>query len=216
MKKSWKDVSINDYFGLVDFINKQIEDGISDNDLGIYLASYLSGVGVDELMNIRYVDLLNVMSQFSWATQPVKRAAVPPISIMINGVRYNVCLDVRKMTASQFIDFNEFCKDRRKFYNNLMACMLIPEGKKYGEGYDVIALSEEIGKCVNIVDAETIWFFFLQWSRILLNITLRSLTRMMKRRMRKEKEQEKKEKMEETIKSLERLKQTLSIYGQVG
>jgi len=42
------------------------------------------------------------------------------------------------MTASQYIDFQNFYKQYDDYMPNLAACFLLPNGKKYGEDYDPI------------------------------------------------------------------------------
>ncbi len=64
------------------------------------------------------------------------------------------------MTASQYIDFQNFYKQYDDFMPNLAACFLLPNGKKYGEDYDPIDEAEFLNTHLTIDIFSDIMFFF--------------------------------------------------------
>lgn len=75
--------------------------------------------------------------------EPRKR--MPSEKLTLNGKRYNVSLYPAKWTAAQYLDYNSVLGGSGdKKMAKLIACFTVPEGKKYGEGYDFDALVDEI------------------------------------------------------------------------
>ena len=63
-------------------------------------------------------------------------------------------------------------------YPQIMACFMVPKGKKYGE-YDIDDVVKELNEYFSIVDAETIMFFFAEsYQKLITNIRI-SLTKQM-------------------------------------
>lgn len=75
--------------------------------------------------------------------EPRKR--MPSEKLTLNNKRYNVSLYPAKWTAAQYLDYNAVLGGSEdKKMAKLIACFTVPEGKKYGEGYDFDALVDEI------------------------------------------------------------------------
>ena len=72
------------------------------------------------------------------------KAKAPETEYTIAGDKYTVQLNIRQMTAAQYIDFQNFYKDYQKNFKYIFLCFLIPKGKKYNEGYDLIELADKL------------------------------------------------------------------------
>ena len=75
----------------------------------------------------------------------------------INKHTYILSPAIEDMTTSQFWDFTEYSKDPKNIAK-VLACFLIPEGKKYGEDREVVLADMEE---LSIVDVNCIAFFLL-------------------------------------------------------
>ena len=86
---------------------------------------------------------------------------MPKVSIkkkyVINNHTYTLSPEIEDMTTSQFWDFTEYSKDPKNIAK-VLACFLIPEGKKYGEDREVVLADMEE---LSIVDVNCIAFFLL-------------------------------------------------------
>jgi hypothetical protein len=122
----------------------------------------------------------------------------------INGQMYEVHLNVEDMTMSQYIDFQTFIKEKEKYLKNICACFLIPKGKKYGEGYSISEVVEDIGNYFSIVDAHSIFFFFIILFQSLTKATLDCLVRKMKKQQKKMNKEEQ-EKIQQAIDELNKV-----------
>lgn len=162
--KSWNDVSIDKYYQILDIFN---DDSKAEFDKYMSLLALFCDVDEDVVYSLDIVKAQAMFSAISWIHDfsfLKKKGSMGKInSVIIDGNKYNVCVDLQKFTVSQYIDFQTFWqhKDLKKYYGNILAVFIIPEGHKYGEGYDVAELSTTIRQKVSIVTANQVCFFFL-------------------------------------------------------
>ena len=75
-------------------------------------------------------------------------------TITIGDTEYEVAVDGDKMIAGQYIDYQTYRqKNDDKYLVNMLACFLIPKGKKYCEGYFIDEVIKEIGEKMDIITA---------------------------------------------------------------
>lgn len=78
-------------------------------------------------------------------------------------------LDLEKITAAQFIDFQAFSPDADSKLVEILSCFLIPEGCAYNEGYDIRAVQQAIREDFTVKDAiDVSTFFFAKFARLLV------------------------------------------------
>lgn len=106
----------------------------------------------------------------------------------IGGKEYYVELNPRKMQANQYIDYQNFIKDPNVNITNIAACFLIPKGKTYNNGYDVLDETEFLDQHLTVDVLQDICFFFRKLYQELTLSTLHSLEREMKKNLKKEKD----------------------------
>lgn len=89
----------------------------------------------------------------------------------LNGHEYYLEKDIRKLTASQFVDFQIYSVDMKM--ENILSIFLLPVKKsgffgkkheKYGDNYDVLQVQNDILHYMKIADAQAISDFFLHLS----------------------------------------------------
>ena len=89
--------------------------------------------------------------------------------------------------------------------------------KVYGDGYDIIELSEFIYKNMSIAVARSIMFFFtLQYrilSKVLMDYSIAQVKKSMKKSMKNEKDMEKKMKMEQAIHQMTQARDLIDNMG---
>lgn len=174
MKKSWRDVTIYEYFNLVDRLS---DEGLTEYEREVILVSFVMGVTEDKVwdmtigefranqLNTAFMKEFNVARDCNFKT------------ISIDGEKYDVCTDLHNFTVAQYIDFQTFYAqrstssmqaDRKAGRNNanilasLLACFIIPRGHGYAEGYDINDLKLKIINGLDILTAEELLFFFLK------------------------------------------------------
>lgn len=67
----------------------------------------------------------------------------------------------RDLTASQYIDFQTYNKQGEDKVVEMLSCFLVPKGKRYAEGYDVVELQDAIRREMSVYDVLSVMAFFL-------------------------------------------------------
>lgn len=200
--KSWNDISINTFNKLKD-IKINSNDSIELLDSNITLLSILCDVDEDTIADLTTSEFSTLLSQTTFLKD------MPKVKIQeyykINGKEYQVFLSMKNMTVSQYIDFQTFYKEQDKYFKELLACFIIPKGKKYGEDYDVQEVIDDIGNHLSIVDANSILFFFVLLYQSLTKAMLTYSIQQMKKAKRKMNKEEK-EKIDLAIEEVKRVK----------
>ena len=80
-------------------------------------------------------------------------------------------LDYKKITASQYIDFQEIAKNEKDGVPPLveiLSCLMVPVGKRYCEDYDPQEVREAMRMHLSTEDAITLYSFFI--ARLLISM----------------------------------------------
>lgn len=171
MKKSWRDVTIDEYFNLVDRLS---DEGLTEYEREVILVSFVTGLDEDKVwdmtigefkanqLNTAFMKEFNVARDCNFKT------------ISLAGEKYDVCTDLHNFTVAQYIDFQTFYaqrKDNANILASLLACFIIPRGHGYAEGYDINDLKLKIINGLDILTAEELLFFFLKRYLLLMRAT---------------------------------------------
>ena len=171
MKKSWRDVTIDEYFNLVDRLS---DEGLTEYEREVILVSFVTGLDEDKVwdmtigefkanqLNTTFMKEFNVARDCNFKT------------IQLAGEKYDVCTDLHNFTVAQYIDFQTFYaqrKDNANILASLLACFIIPRGHSYAEGYDVNDLKNKMINGLDILTAEEHLFFFLKRYLLLMRAT---------------------------------------------
>jgi hypothetical protein len=211
--RTWKDITVNKFLELERIKNSYEKTGDDDLDAinrAVAILQVVCDASEDEILDLPK----NVFSELLAATNFLMEMPKAKITdkYVINGKKYNVFLEMNNMTVSQYIDFQTFYKDQDKYTKEMIACFLIPEGKKYGE-YDINEVINDIGNHMSIVDAYSILFFFTILSMSLTKVTLNCSIKDMRKMMKKEKNEEQKMMMEMAIMEMEKALHSLKNGG---
>lgn len=197
----WDDITIEIYDKI-----KSIE--ISDNlneeemiDVNIKLLSILCDVDEETIINLPLTEFTILIGKTEFLKEMPKYEIEQYYEIG-KGKVFEVQMNLRNLTTAQYIDFQTFIKDKDKNLKNILACFLLPKGKKYGEDYDVVDVAEYLYKNMSIAKARSIMFFFtLQYqslTKVMLNYSIKTL----KKEMKKEKDMEMKKQMETALQQM--------------
>lgn len=199
-KKSYKDVNLKEYKKIVEINNRELDSNIEKD---IAVLSVLLGVEESEVYNLPIVELRSLLEQIKWvydyAFKPTGKLAN---KIKIDGEEYIVNPDLNSFTVSQYMDFQNFWDKRSERMGNLLAVFIVPKGKKYNEGYDVIALADRLEEIFTLDDWNNVCFFFLKNYLISTKASLLYSDWQMRKMQRKEKNPQKKQEIKNLRKQL--------------
>lgn len=181
MIKNWNEMDLSHYKRLFEIIRKDWENEL---DMNLAMVSVLSDMPIEDITNMEVNKLQEFINNLKFIETPYK-PKTPETTYNIGNKEYKVFFNVNKMTASQYIDFQNFYKQYDDFMPNLAACFLLPNGKKYGEDYDPIDEAEFLNTHLTIDIFSDIMFFFINLLQVSTLSTLHSSEREMKKRLRK-------------------------------
>ena len=184
MIKSWNEMDLAHYRKLLDVIRKEWENEL---DMNLAMVSVLSDIPLEEIQNMELNKLQELINNLKFVENQYK-PKTPETKYIIGDREYRVFFNVNKMTASQYIDFQNFYKKYDDFMPNIAACFLLPNGKKYGEDYDPIDEAEFLNNHLTIDVFSDIMFFFVNLLRLSTLTTLHSSEKEMKKELKKTKD----------------------------
>ena len=196
IKNSWKDVTIDEYFDLCERLS---DDTLTDYEKIIIKISFITGKSEDEIWNLSWSDFRSLQVEALWMDEFQLKENVKFKSIEINGEKYSIDTNLQNFTVAQYIDFQTFFPKRKenpRIIGNILACFIIPQGKKYAEDYDIKELVDNINSNLDIMTANEILLFFLKQYLILIRATVNYFNWVLKRMKKKSKNKEEVEKLE--------------------
>ena len=177
---TWKDINIKTFKK----INKIIKDSnLTDVEKEISLISILFNIDEDELYDMDLHTLKTYSTQIAFIEEFQPDYGKCPKIERIGDVEVSVDYNLSHFTVAQYIDFMANIQSKEADIARLLACILIPKGKKYNTDYDLEAFIKQIEEELNIYDAESMLFFYIIESLTLLKRSHRTL--MMKAMARK-------------------------------
>ena len=209
---NWNKITLEVFDKLKGIDTSNLGDLVGNLDVNVKLVSVLCDVDEDEVTALP-------LSQFGkLVKETLFIKEMPKYNInttyKIGDREFEVRTNLRELTTAQFIDFQTFIKEGDKKLHNLIAVFLLPKGAKvYGDGYDIIELSEFIYKNMSIAVARSIMFFFTLQYRILSKVLMDYSIAQVKKSMKKEKDMEKKMKMEQAIHQMTQARDLIDNMG---
>lgn len=192
---NYKDLSINKYLEIKEILSSDVEE----YDKKVSLVAVLNDMTEDEVLELPAKKFHIYLQGTAFLFNEIERK-IPKDSYVLGGRKYELVLDMDRITAGQYIDYNTFLKSDDII--GLLSVVLIPKGKKYGD-YDMKAVHRDIGEYLSIEEGSNIADFFFQLSRSLMTSTVRYSTSKLRKMMRKEKDMEKVKMYQKAIAVLE-------------
>lgn len=121
----------------------------------------------NEIMNLPLQEYMDLSESISFLLQPLpKFKARAKDKYVIGDLVLIPTKDIKKFTASQYIDYQVFIKEGNKMVE-LVSTLLVPKGCTYGNDYDIADVYEAVGKMSVTEVAELSAFFLQQYKRLI-------------------------------------------------
>ena len=186
--KDWTDISLKQYYTIKELLEEPDE--------------YTTYNIIDLLYSVDSVNLpLTELKKYNNALEFLNKE-VPVVNIKpqykINGVVYNSNFNLTQVTATQFIDYQNYIGTEH--FEDYLSVFFIPEGHKYNDGYDIDKVKKDLLE-LDFPTVKSVAFFFTIFLAKLQN----SFLSYLKKDLRKMKmEKEKRKEIEELISKLEK------------
>lgn len=159
---NYRDLPVGKYLEIV----RLCEQEMDETDRKVAILAILSGLSEDEVLNLPLTKFTAWSAKARFLENPCPDNLIPGVSrnYPIGGFVLLPSTDIRKITAAQYIDFQNFSDDREHNIVELISCFLIPRGCEYNEGYDVTEVHEAIRKELSVAEVLALLaFFFKSW-----------------------------------------------------
>lgn len=181
---SYKDLPLGMYLDIL-----RIDEDETLDDLGRQVAvlAVLTGLKESEILQLPLGEYAANTARLAFLQQDVPEPLRPiGKTIVIGGVKYGVPQSPAKISTAQFVDFRAYAgKWKERPIPELLSTLLVPEGHKYADGYEVEDVQAALRSELDTVTAFALSAFFLRsWSQF-IEASLYSLERPIKKLKRR-------------------------------
>lgn len=207
---NWGQLPVGTYIKCKAIVN---DESLDEVDKNVKLISLFTDIDEDIVWSCSLGEINDIVTKLGSMTMPTKYASNPK-TINIDGTTYIVSQDLSKFTYAQFVDFQTYIKMGDEYLANMLACFVIPKGKKYNIDYDPNEVAKIFNDKLAINSANACTVFFSQKLLSSTDKTLDSLENTMMKMNKKEKDKTVKMKITEAITGLKQMRQSFgSIFS---
>lgn len=151
------------------------DESLDDLDRQVKIIAILADMDEDDVLNLpiqQYAEMA-AKSRFLEDMETTDANSISKV-YYVGGFELVPVTDHRRITAAQYIDFQEYAKAGDENLVEILSCLLIPKGMAYNRGYDVIDVQNAIRQDMSVSDALTLTAFFFASYRRLISAFLTS------------------------------------------
>lgn len=142
-------------------------------DVTVGMLSVLTGMTEDDLLDLPIVEFTELAARARFLEEKPGDARMRGVYTLGEFTLVPV-KDARKVTAAQYIDFQTFSRKGISAAPGVLSCLLVPEGRRYAEGYDPVDVQKAVAENLPVADAFALYAFFLNSLRKSMADTLTS------------------------------------------
>lgn len=156
---NYKDLLLGDYMEIVALSR---DESLDELEKQVKILSILTGLTEDELLNLPITEYQVLSSKLAFLAQALPdNAQRLANSYRVGKFDLVPVTDMRKVIAAQYIDFQSFHQaGMEDHFAEILSCLLVPNGEKYNQGYDILEVQDAIRKNLSVYDSMTIYSFF--------------------------------------------------------
>lgn len=147
-----------------------------DIDKQVAIIALLSDTTEPDVLKWPIADYAQAAAKVAFLSSPCPNTPAAA-TIQAEGFTLIPVKDFTKITTAQYVDFQTFAKDIPQSLPRLLSCLLVPQGCRYNEDYDIYAVQRAIEALPLPVAMGLSAFFFASLSES-ITASLASLARM--------------------------------------
>lgn len=167
-KHGWSEVTLSEYRRINEIIK---DENLSSAEKDIALLAILCEVPEDKIWEMNVENVRDLRTEMLWLNRDFDYPKTLNFKkIKVGDWDCKVESDITKMTYAQFVDFETYISEMDEYKQpvkkaEVLSVFIIPEGHKYGDGYDVLSLQKAIDENVSYLLYSTLWAFFFEKSK---------------------------------------------------
>ena len=175
-KIHWKDITIAKHKAIM-AVYEKYRDSEDDILMAYDLVCAVYGKS-EEWMNTLKVSEANEWVNTLAFVNEKPKPNVAKQYYTLNGHKYKVSLNMQALTTGQYLDFQQLADKCREMPAEFLSVLLIPNGHKYNDGYDLEEVVKDIENYMSVEDCMGLSAFFFNLLQISIRRSIRSLKRM--------------------------------------
>lgn len=151
------------------------DESLDDLDRQVKIIAILADMAEDDVLNMpleKYAEMA-AKTRFLESMETTDANNISK-AYYVGGFKLVPVTDHRRITAAQYIDFQEYAKAGDENLVEILSCLLIPEGMTYNRGYDVVDVQNAIRQDMSVADALALTAFFFASYRRSISASLTS------------------------------------------
>lgn len=134
-KKTWHNITLGQFKELT-AITEVKDEYMMCNIIDLVYGTDSSNMQLSEFNE--YLDAVAFMNE---DIKPVKKL---PDRVTLNGRTYDTGCNLTEVSVAQYIDYQNYCKREKVSYNDLLSVIVIPEGRRYNDGYNMTEVKADM------------------------------------------------------------------------
>ena len=159
MIDNYNELSVGKYLRVLELCEDKSLDNVERQ---VAILSVLSGKTEDEILNLPLPEYMEMSGKLKFLEKSPDLPESPAKSYKVGKWVLVPVADIRNMTAAQYIDFQTFAAQDGSRTVEIISCMVVPEGMKYNDGYDIVELQNDIREMMPVTDAMSLYAFFFK------------------------------------------------------
>lgn len=174
IKTSWEAVTLKEFEQLDQIMNADIPSDYK----AVNILSVLSGEEPSLFENLPITTFATLIPKFDFLGDPIPESKVFD-KYEINGHKYELHADIPSITTAQYMDYQNYMREKPVDLQKVISVFLLPEGHQYNDGYKIEEVLADIND-MKIIDAQAIAFFIQRQSVLFIQTMMSSLSQKMK------------------------------------
>lgn len=161
---NYSDISVGQYLEITRIAKEERDD----LDRQVAILAVLYGCTEDDILDLPLAEYKRRAEASQFLEAPCPRLPKVAERYTLGDMTLVPSSDPAAITAGQYIDFQTFAAEGEEKIVEQLSCFLIPEGCKYGKGYDVRDVQKAIRDHLSVADVLALAAFFLgSWTKLI-------------------------------------------------
>lgn len=144
------------------------QDDIDDLHKQVLIIAVLTGKEEEEIYSLPIEEYTELAKKSLFLTREYEGDVRVAQVYKVKGWELVPVEDYRNINTAQYIDFQTFSKAGEEKMVEILSTLLVPKGKKYNQGYDVLQLQQDLRDNLSLADALTLFaFFFVKFQSLI-------------------------------------------------
>lgn len=135
-------------------------ESLEEIDRQVQILSILTGVAEEEIMHLPIGEYKELVERSMFLTGELTYHPVAK-KYICGGFELYPVRDYRKIETCQYIDFTTYASNLDRYLVEFISVILVPKGKRYNEGYDVMDVQRALREEMSVADGVSVAGFFL-------------------------------------------------------